>query len=186
MKLNRKTYKVVSFFSSQGQITIPLSEQQFVTSVQNAGVLVYLSSAWLRELYQCILASNPLEALNGIKDTSSRCTLTDMICDAGGVGVTQMMSEWLRLQSVSKYMNQVEVETEKQKAAKKLARRLLTCCWDSMVVILSAGLAIEDSRAAKIVKFSKKHLKVGHGNRKHQKGEAALYSLSLEGLHAVS
>lgn len=169
-------------------MSIPLSEQQFVTSVQNAGVLVYLSSAWLRELYQCILASNPLEALNKIEDTTSRCTLIDMICDAGGIGATQMMSEWQRLQSVSKYMNnQAESETMKKKAAKKLARRLLTCCWDSMVVILSAGLGeIEDSRAAKLVKFSKKHLKVGNGSRKRQTGEAALYALSLEGLHAVS
>ena len=155
-----------------------------MTSVQNAGVLVYLSSAWLRELYQCILASNPLEALSNIED---RCTLVDMICDMGGIGQTQMMSEWQRLQSVTKYMNKIETETEKQKAAKKLARRLLTCCWDSMVVILSAGLGeIEDSRAAKLVKFSKKHLKVGNANRKRQTGEAALYALSLEGLHAVS
>lgn len=186
---NRKDKRSASLMRKlfQGQMTIPLSEQQFVTSVQNAGVLVYLSSAWLRELYQFILASNPLEALSNVEDSTSRCTLIDMICDAGGIGATQMMSEWQRLQSVSKYMNQVETETEKQKAAKKLARRLLTCCWDSMVVILSAGLGeIEDSRAAKIVKFSKKHLKVGNANKKRQTGEAALYALSLEGLHAVS
>lgn len=111
-----------------------------------------------------------------------------MICDAGGIGInSQMMSEWQRLQSVSNYNHQIEVESEKQKAAKKLARRLLTCCWDSMVVILSAGLGeIEDSRAKKLMKFSKKHLNVGNTNRKHQGGEAALYALSLEGLHAVS
>lgn len=127
-----------------------------------------------------------MDALNKIEDSTNRCTLIDMICDAGGVGATQMMSEWQRLQSVSKYMNQTATETDKQKAAKKLARRLLTCCWDSMVVILSAGLGeTQDSRAAKIVKFSKKHLKVGNGNKKRQTGEAALYSLSLEGLHAV-
>lgn len=103
----------------------------------------------------------------------------------GGVGATQMMSEWQRLQSVSKCNNHKEIESEKQKAAKKLARRLLTCCWESMVVILSAGLGvIEDSRAKKLMKFSKKHLNVGNGNRKHT-GEAALYALSLEGLHAV-
>lgn len=97
-----------------------------------------------------------------------------------------MMSEWQRLQSVSKYNNQVEVESEKQKAAKKLARRLLTCCWESMVVILSAGLGeIRDSRAKKLMKFSKKHLNVGNGNRGKHTGEAALYALSLEGLHAV-
>lgn len=158
-----------------------------MTSVQNAGVLVYLSSAWLRELYQCIIASNPLEALNSIDLVNSRCTLIDMIYDAGGIGAaSQMMSEWQRLQSVSNYHNQNEVETDKKKAARKLARRLLTCCWDSMVVILSAGLGeIEDSRAKKLMKFSKKHLNVGNANKKHT-GEAALYALSLEGLHAVS
>lgn len=132
------------------------------------------------------MASNPLECLNTTENVSSRCTLIDMICDAGGIGHTQMMSEWQRLQTVSKYNSQVEVESEKQKAAKKLARRLLTCCWESMVCILSAGLGvIEDSRAKKLMKFSKKHLNVGNGNRKHT-GEAALYALSLEGLHAVS
>jgi brefeldin A-inhibited guanine nucleotide-exchange protein 3 len=158
--------------------------------VQSAGVLVYLSSAWLRELYQCILASNPLEALDQIESRSScRCTLIDMICDIGGIGQTQMMSEWQRLQTVTNCMNTAqEIETEKQKAAKKLARRLLTCCWDSMVVILSAGLGeVEDSRAKKIMKFSQKHLKVGNNNnRRRQTGEAALYALSLEGLHAVN
>lgn len=176
----------MSFIKLQGQATIPLTEQQFVTSVQNAGVLVYLSTVWLRELYQSILAVNPLEALS-LEETTSRCTLIDMICDTGGIGQTQMMSEWQRLQTVSNYMNQNETETEKQKAAKKLARRLLTCCWDSMVVILSAGLGdIEDSKTKKLMKFSKKHLNVGNVNRKRNTGEAALYSLSLEGLHAVS
>lgn len=149
---------------------------------------MYLSSAWLRELYQCILNSNPLEALNTIENPNGRCTLIDMINDAGGFGPTQMMSEWQRLQAVSKYMSHSEVESEKQKAAKKLARRILTCCWDSMVIILSAGLGeIEDSRARKLVKFSKKHLPVRNGNgRRQNTGEAALYALSLEGLHAVN
>jgi brefeldin A-inhibited guanine nucleotide-exchange protein 3 len=110
-----------------------------------------------------------------------------MICDAGGIGATQMISEWQRLQSVTKYMNQIEVESQKQKASKKLARRLLTCCYDSMVVILSAGLGeMEDSRAKRLMKFSKKHLNVGNANKRKNTGEAALYALSLEGLHAVS
>lgn len=110
-----------------------------------------------------------------------------MLNDIGGIGPTQMLSEWQRLQTVSKYINQNEEETPKQKAAKKLARRLLTCCWDSMVVILSAGLGdIENSRTKKIVKFSKKHLNVRNTNRLRNTGEAALYGSSLEGLHAVS
>ncbi|XP_021695176.1 brefeldin A-inhibited guanine nucleotide-exchange protein 3 [Aedes aegypti] len=163
-------------------ILIPLSEQQFVTSVQNAGVLVYLSSAWLRELYQSILASNPLATLKCIENTDgSHCALVDMLYDAGGVGPSQMLSDWQRLQSV------VRIQTEpnaKQQAAKKLARRLLTCCWDSMVTVLTAGLGeVDDSRTARLMKLSKKTLRV---KKKARSSGEALYALSLEGLHAAA
>uniref|UniRef100_A0A1S4G9F5 SEC7 domain-containing protein n=1 Tax=Anopheles gambiae TaxID=7165 RepID=A0A1S4G9F5_ANOGA len=165
---------------------IPLTEQQFVTSVQNSGILVYLSAAWLRELYQCILAGNPLQALTATqraKDpaASSHCALLDMLHDAGGTGPTQMLSDWQRLQSV------VRVHTEptaKQRAARKIARRLLTCCWDSMVAVLTAGLGEADgSPTARLVKLSKKTLRV----RKETRGSGeTLYALSLDGLHAAA
>ncbi|CAO1381482.1 unnamed protein product, partial [Diamesa tonsa] len=177
--------RIGHYDKTDGQILIPLSEQQFVTSVQNAGVLVYLTSAWLRELYQSILATNPLAALENHNESTDRCTLIDMICDAGGIGNTQMLSEWQRLQCVTRLTNQVE--NEKRKASKKLARRLLTCCWDSMVTILSSGLGeIEDSKTARLVKLSKKHLRVSVATRRKHSGEAALYALSLEGLHAAA
>uniref|UniRef100_A0A8W7PR30 SEC7 domain-containing protein n=1 Tax=Anopheles coluzzii TaxID=1518534 RepID=A0A8W7PR30_ANOCL len=165
---------------------IPLTEQQFVTSVQNSGILVYLSAAWLRELYQCILAGNPLQALTATqraKDpaASTHCALLDMLHDAGGTGPTQMLSDWQRLQSV------VRVHTEptaKQRAARKIARRLLTCCWDSMVAVLTAGLGEADgSPTARLVKLSKKTLRV----RKETRGSGeTLYALSLDGLHAAA
>lgn len=181
--LSLQLMRLGHYQKSDGQILIPLSEQQFVTSVQNAGVLVYLSSSWLRELYQQILAINPLSSVHTINETTNRCTLIDMICDAGGIGSTQMLSEWQRLQTVTRVKS--EMQNEKQKAAKKLARRLLTCCYDSMVTILSTGLgATEDSKTAKLVKLSKKTLRVANVTKKPA-GEA-LYVLSLEGLHAVS
>lgn len=39
---------------------MPLTESQFVEEVQNSGVLVYLSGAWLCELYQQVIAQSPL------------------------------------------------------------------------------------------------------------------------------
>lgn len=181
--LSLQLMRLGHYQKTDGQILIPLSEQQFVTSVQNAGVLVYLSSAWLRELYQQILVTNPLASLHQINETTDRCTLIDMICDAGGIGGTQMLSEWQRLQTVTRVKS--EKQNEKQKAAKKLARRLLTCCYDSMVTILSTGLgATEDSKTAKLVKLSKKTLRVANVAKKPT-GEA-LYVLSLEGLHAAA
>uniref|UniRef100_A0A182PX17 SEC7 domain-containing protein n=1 Tax=Anopheles epiroticus TaxID=199890 RepID=A0A182PX17_9DIPT len=169
----------------QKPAAIPLTEQQFVTSVQNSGILVYLSAAWLRELYQCILAANPLQALSNTQrvndQTGAHCALLDMLHDAGGTGPTQMLSDWQRLQSV------VRVHTEptsKQRAARKIARRLLTCCWDSMVAVLTAGLGEADgSPTARLVKLSKKTLRV----RKETRGSGeTLYALSLDGLHAAA
>ncbi|XP_058064103.1 brefeldin A-inhibited guanine nucleotide-exchange protein 3 [Anopheles bellator] len=160
------------------QIAIPLSEQQFVMSVQNSGILVYQSSAWLRELYQCILANNPLSSL----PTSQHCALIDMLHDAGGVGPTQMLSDWLRLQSVVRIPNEL---TPKQQAAKKIARRLLTCCWDSMVAVLAAGLGdASGSHKARLLKLSKKTLRV---KKKELRGSGeTLYALSLDGLQTAA
>ncbi|XP_055681936.1 brefeldin A-inhibited guanine nucleotide-exchange protein 3 isoform X2 [Lutzomyia longipalpis] len=164
-----------------GNTIIPLSEQQFVTSVQNAGVLVYLSSAWLSELYQCILVTNPLCSLKSTDTDQFYCALVDMLCDAGGWGHTQMLSDWQRLQTVAKVQPEI---SERQMAAKKLARRLLTCCWDSMVTVLTAGLGdIEDMKSSRLVALSKKTLRT---RRKQRNDGETLYATSLEGLHAAA
>lgn len=161
--------------------TIPLTELQFVTSVQNAGVLVYLSSAWLCELYQCILATNPLGSVSQDVLEDHHCALVDMLCDAGGLGPTQMLSDWQRLQSVAR---QQADRDERQLAGKKLARRLLTCCWDSMVTVLSVGMGnLEETTKSRIVALSKKTLRVKR--RQRMDGET-LYALSLEGLHSAA
>ncbi|XP_049546129.1 brefeldin A-inhibited guanine nucleotide-exchange protein 3 [Anopheles darlingi] len=195
-----------------GGIVIPLSEQQFVTSVQHSGILVYQSAGWLRELYQCILATNPLGAIGpGLvleQPDGGHCALLDMLYDAGGFGPTQMLSDWMRLQSVVRMPN--DERTAQQQAAKKIARRLLTCCWDSMVTVLTAGLGEAGQGAAgpgqhhratgpapgRLVKLSsvKRTLRVTGHRGDHQRGIGGrggaggetLYALSLDGLHAAA
>lgn len=163
-------------------ILIPMSEQQFVTSVQNAGVLVYLSTPWLCELYQSILVSNPLESLDYEDQYSNRSALVDMLCDAGGLGSTQMLSEWQRLQSVVRFN---EDHNDRREAAKKLCRRLLTCCWESMVTIFSTGLGdFNGSGTNRLMALSKRTLRVKIKNNKNN-GEA-LYAMCLDGLHSAA
>ncbi|XP_055389685.1 brefeldin A-inhibited guanine nucleotide-exchange protein 3 [Condylostylus longicornis] len=164
-------------------IFIPMSEQQFVTSVQNTGVLVYLSTPWLCELYQCVIVTNPLEALKKSEIDSTRCALVDMLCDAGGLGATQMMSEWQRLQSSAVRYN--EDYNDRREAAKKLSRRLLTCCWESMVTVLSTGLGdFTTNGSNRLVALSKRTLRV---KMKHNKNNGeALYAMCLDGLHAAA
>lgn len=192
----------------QQPVKIPLSEQQFVASVQNSGVLVYLSTFWLCELYQSIIASDPLACLpkrtaaatgEPADQTAARCALVELLCDAGGFGGTQMLSEWQRLQSVRSMLPADEQVDARRDAAKKLSRRLLTCCWESMVTILSAGLgdaATANSAKSRLVQtLSQKTLNIkkraggvaGLGGVYNAAGGGeALFALSLEGLHAAA
>lgn len=150
-------------------------------SVQNSGVLVYLSTCWLCELYQCVIATNPLSTLKKDDCNEYRCALVEMLQDASGIGPTQMLSDWQWLQTVGG----APIESNARRdAASKLARRLLTCCWDSMVSVLSAGLGdVAHSTKNRLVAMSQKTLKIKR--RPNASGEA-LFALSLEGLHAAA
>lgn len=181
-------YEQVAQGASHKDILVPMSEQQFVTSVQNTGVLVYLSSPWLCELYQSVTVCNVLEAMprQQLEGMGPRCALVDMLCDAGGLGATQMLSEWQRLQTANvKHKEEEQLHDKRREAAKKLCRRLLTCCWDSMVIVLSSGLGdLQTSSASnKLVALSKRTLRVKAKANKSN-GEA-LYAMCLDGLHSV-
>lgn len=181
-------YEQVAQGMSHKDILVPMSEQQFVTSVQNTGVLVYLSSPWLCELYQSVTVCNVLEAMprQQLEGMGPRCALVDMLCDAGGLGATQMLSEWQRLQTANvKHKEEEQLHDKRREAAKKLCRRLLTCCWDSMVIVLSSGLGdLQTSSASnKLVALSKRTLRVKAKANKSN-GEA-LYAMCLDGLHSV-
>lgn len=183
LMLSLQLMRAGHYTDSEEPVVIPLTEQQFVTTVQNAGVLVYLSTFWLCELYQSIIATNPLASLSQVAHPDNRCALVELLRDAGGFGASQMLSDWQHLQSVCSLQPETN---ERRDAAKKLSRRLLTCCWESMVAILSAGLG--DNIAAstaknRLVTLSQKTLKMKM--RRPSNGGEALFALSLEGLHAV-
>ncbi|XP_032296535.1 brefeldin A-inhibited guanine nucleotide-exchange protein 3 isoform X2 [Drosophila virilis] len=173
--------------SVKESILVPMSEQQFVTSVQNTGVLVYLSSPWLCELYQSVIICNVLEAMTRqqLEGNGPRCALVDMLCDAGGLASTQMLSEWQRLQTATVKHSDDEQHDKRREAAKKLCRRLLTCCWDSMVIVLSSGLGdLQSTASNKLVALSKRTLRVKAKTNKSN-GEA-LYAMCLDGLHSAA
>lgn len=127
------------------------------------------------------MASNPLATLAKETNRDARCALIDMLQDAGGFGTSQMLSEWQHLQTVASIQPEYN---ERREAAKKLSRRLLTCCWDSMVAVLSAGLGdIGNTTKNRLMALSQKTLKIK--KRQNQGGEA-LFALSLDGLHAAA
>ncbi|GIX96960.1 brefeldin A-inhibited guanine nucleotide-exchange protein 3 [Caerostris darwini] len=119
---------------------IPLSEQQFIEEVHGSGVLVYLSATWLAELYQQILAKNLLEE-GGYKPGSlENFALINLLSDVDGLGNSlpgsQQLSDFRRLEKAV-INNQSSPHVE---AGRKFSRRILTCCWETVMEVSSVLL----------------------------------------------
>lgn len=131
-----------------------MTEAQFVEEIHGSGVLVYVSATWLCEVYQNVLAKSLLQAAGYDPKNSQQCALINLlngkpnsnnlinlssyyfIVDVGGFGPSQFLSEWQKLQKVhGTPENSPEVE-----AGIKLSRRVLTCCWTSVVSVLGTPL----------------------------------------------
>ncbi|GIY54583.1 brefeldin A-inhibited guanine nucleotide-exchange protein 3 [Caerostris extrusa] len=134
---------------------IPLSEQQFIEEVHGSGVLVYLSATWLAELYQQILAKNLLEEggykpgslenfalinllsglLLGIDDWWNN-NLSDVDGLGNSLPGSQQLSDFRRLEKAV-INNQSSPHVE---AGRKFSRRILTCCWETVMEVSSVLL----------------------------------------------
>ncbi|GFR02809.1 brefeldin A-inhibited guanine nucleotide-exchange protein 3, partial [Trichonephila clavata] len=119
---------------------IPLTEQQFIEEVHGSGVLVYLSATWLAELYQQVLAVNLLEEA-GYKPVSlENSALVNLLSDVDGLGNSlpgaQQLADFRRLEKAV-INNQSSPNIE---AGRKFSRRILTCCWETVLEVLSVLL----------------------------------------------
>ncbi|CAG0916914.1 unnamed protein product [Notodromas monacha] len=113
------------------------SQEEFIDEVQcSGGVLVYLSSTWLAELYQLTLARNFLEGCSHLS------ALTSLLTDLDGLGLrdvgSQMLSDFRKLIKNSGYF--LGSAPPSKQAGMKLARRMLTGTWSSVLSILSRGV----------------------------------------------
>ncbi|XP_043482060.1 brefeldin A-inhibited guanine nucleotide-exchange protein 3 isoform X2 [Leptopilina heterotoma] len=120
---------------------VPINEEQFVEEVHGSGVLVYLSATWLSELYQQILACNLLEKSGYNPNSTENSALVNVLIDVDGISGCQrggqFLSDFRRLERAQLSRSEPTSEAE---AGAKLSRRVLTCCWDSMVAVLATGL----------------------------------------------
>lgn len=134
---------------------VPITEHQFIEEVHGSGVLVYVSSTWLSELYRQVLACNFLECASYDPDSKSNHALinllsglgtatetqeVDPVSDVDGLGSTQpgaqQLSDYRRLERAASHL---EV-TGEIAAGMKFSRRVLTACWDTMLEVLSVLL----------------------------------------------
>ncbi|KAK0081887.1 hypothetical protein PV325_011414 [Microctonus aethiopoides] len=173
--LNLKLIKI-NYYSYEG-CQVPISEEQFVEEVHGSGVLVYLSATWLSELYQQILACSLLEKCGYNPSSPGNCALVNILVDVDGISGSQrggqLLSDFRRLERAQLSRNEPTPEAD---AGAKLSRRVLTCCWTSMMTVLTAGLNPAKDEANK-----------GILNRDNgQRGVRDTVVLALEGLHKAA
>ncbi|XP_032670574.1 brefeldin A-inhibited guanine nucleotide-exchange protein 3 isoform X1 [Odontomachus brunneus] len=137
--LNLKLIRI-NYYHEEGR-QVPVSEEQFVEEVHGSGVLVYLSATWLSELYQQVLACNLLERCGYNPSSTENNALANVLTDVDGIPGSQrggqLLSDYIRLERAQLSRSEPTPEAE---AGAKLSRRVLTCCWSSMMTVLSTGL----------------------------------------------
>ncbi|XP_071578313.1 brefeldin A-inhibited guanine nucleotide-exchange protein 3 isoform X1 [Temnothorax nylanderi] len=137
--LNLKLIQI-NYYHEEGR-QIPISEERFVEEVHGSGVLVYLSATWLSELYQQVLACNLLEKCGYNPSSTENNALVNVLTDVDGIPGShrggQLLSDYIRLERAQLSRSEPTPEAE---AGAKLSRRVLTCCWGSMMTVLTTGL----------------------------------------------
>uniref|UniRef100_A0A6P7F2C8 Brefeldin A-inhibited guanine nucleotide-exchange protein 3 isoform X1 n=2 Tax=Diabrotica virgifera virgifera TaxID=50390 RepID=A0A6P7F2C8_DIAVI len=162
-------------------IPVPITEDQFVEEVHGSGVLVYVSATWLCELYQNVLSKSLLISAGYDPTSSYQPALINMLTDIGGLSVSQLLTDWQKLQRV-----QVSTETNPEiEAGIKLSRRILTCCWTSVISVL--GLPLAENTNSTGTPSALSILVARRARLKHrQKLKDEITSSCLEGLHKVA
>ncbi|KRT82857.1 hypothetical protein AMK59_4792, partial [Oryctes borbonicus] len=161
--------------------TIPLTETQFVDEVHGSGVLVYVSATWLCELYQNVLAKSLLEIAGYNPKTHPQPALINLLTDVGGFGSSQLLTDWQKLQKVHGIPdNSPEIE-----AGIKLSRRVLTCCWASVISVLGGALGEKPYQGTGTSAISRLVARRSR-QRYKQRLRDDVITASLEGLHKAA
>ncbi|GLG94562.1 LOW QUALITY PROTEIN: uncharacterized protein GBIM_01757, partial [Gryllus bimaculatus] len=176
LKLIKQGYYV------QDNKPIPMTEGEFVEGVHGSGVLVYLTDTWLSELYQQVLASSILEKCGYQPNSGNNYALVNLLTDLDGLNSNQqggqLLSDCQRLERAAA-PSEPSAEVE---ASIKLSRRVLSCCWDSMLRVLSVPLS--DHPAQLGVTSSLALLLGSEGAREEHRRARDSVIASLEGLQS--
>ncbi|KAB7505569.1 hypothetical protein Anas_00313 [Armadillidium nasatum] len=139
LSLNLKLIR--SGFYCQGEeASLLMSQEQFVESVYGSGVLVYLSTSWIGEVYNQVVKDSFLQRAGYNPQSPCNCALINLITDLDGLGSiengSQMLSDYRRLEKAA--MN--VPKSASKDAGRKVCRRIVTCCWESILSILGTVL----------------------------------------------
>lgn len=98
----------------------------------------------------------------------------------GGLSTSQLLTEWQKLQKIH---GTLEAPPEVE-AGIKLSRRVLTCCWGSVVTVLGAPLGESSQLSSSASTLSR--LVARRSRQKHkQRIRDDVITACLDGLHKV-
>ena len=143
-------------YASKEEERIPtITEKEFLTSVLDSGILIYLSSTWLKEVYRIVLRKDLFEGSQVASPIVHLCSgwwhliMLPHLCmyivslyfaDIDGFGTIeehgQLLVEYKRLQRTPSGSNKMELD-DKNAAGKKYSRRILSAIWDYVISISS-------------------------------------------------
>ncbi|XP_074030577.1 brefeldin A-inhibited guanine nucleotide-exchange protein 3 [Leptinotarsa decemlineata] len=178
--LDLRLIQAGQYEESDVQVPVPITENQFVEEIHGSGVLVYVSATWLCELYQNVLAKSLLLTAGYDPKGSHQPSLINLLTDVGGLCPTQLLSDWQKLQKVH---GSPETSPEAE-AGIKLSRRVLTCCWNSVVSVL--GMPLGEKPYSNGTSALSRLVARRARQKYRQKLRDDIITASLEGLHKAA
>ncbi|XP_060521319.1 brefeldin A-inhibited guanine nucleotide-exchange protein 3 [Cylas formicarius] len=162
------------------EAAVPITEAQFVEEIHGSGILVYVSATWLCELYQNVLAKSLLLSAGYDPKSRQQPALINLLTDVGGLSPSQLLTDWQKLQKVhGSPESSPEIE-----AGIKLSRRVLTCCWSSVVSVL--GTPLRDKPPLGGTSALSRLVARRARQKYRQKVRDDIITASLEGLHKAA
>ncbi|XP_057667053.1 brefeldin A-inhibited guanine nucleotide-exchange protein 3 isoform X2 [Diorhabda carinulata] len=161
-------------------IPVPITEAQFVEEIHGSGVLVYVSATWLCEVYQNVLSKSLLISAGYDPKSSHQPSLISLLTDIGGLSVSQLLSDWQKLQRLH-----ISTDTSPEiEAGIKLSRRVLTCCWASVISVL--GLPLSETTCPNGTSALSRLVARRARQKYKQKMRDDVITTCLEGLHKAA
>ncbi|XP_071957051.1 brefeldin A-inhibited guanine nucleotide-exchange protein 3-like [Antedon mediterranea] len=153
--LNLKLLRSGHYGAEEAQI--PMTKQQFVNKVHDSGILIYLSSTWLGELYNQLLQKNVL-GLAGYKPESVQCNkaLITLLTEIDGLVSREIGGQMMHdATSPSKVVLQIVSNGTDQasEAGMKFTRGVLVTMWNQILTVLAAPLSMRGIKGIGSIAF---------------------------------
>ncbi|XP_033740095.1 brefeldin A-inhibited guanine nucleotide-exchange protein 3-like isoform X2 [Pecten maximus] len=129
-------------YSTAEGATSPLSEKQYVDEVLGTGLLLFLSPAWLSEVYRQITTTNILQAAGCHSDSDS--PLLQILKDVDGLGSNSQGGQLLSGMCTDEEVLELDQDPPDNQLyadmGKRFSKRVLSRCWEGVLDVLSVLL----------------------------------------------